>query len=390
MGGRRFFECPMWIGVRFVPWMRVLARNRFRVAPARLPRAAAITAASLANELLRGVTLAIWGRGMRAARLEADPVVILGHWRSGTTLLHELLACDGRFHAPTTLQCGAPSHFVLSEQFARDHLSFLLPEQRPMDGMPMGFDRPQEDEIALCNLGLPSPWWGVAFPNEPPPDAAYTDLESLSDRERARWLTTWTDFLRHVQFEHPGRLLLKNPLHTYRVPLIRSVFPQSDFIHISRDPHELVPSCLHFWRRMFESHGLQRGTAAGLEDQVFDSILRMDRRLAATWDGIPEQRRFHTRYEDLVADPLGVLHAIYTHFGWPVAAVEPRWRASLAERRDYRPNEHATDERLARRIATDLAAVLTRQGYSPRAAAVPTLSEMPLDSSERRRSPAPV
>ena len=151
-------ECPMWIGVRFVPWLRLLARNGFRVSPARIPRAAAITAASLGNEVLRAIQLAIWGRGLRAARLEADPIVILGHWRSGTTLLHELLACDGRLCAPNTLQCGAPSHFVLSEQFARDRLGFLLPERRPMDAMRMGFDRPQEDEVALCNLGLPSPW----------------------------------------------------------------------------------------------------------------------------------------------------------------------------------------------------------------------------------------
>jgi LPS sulfotransferase NodH len=359
----------MWIGVRFLPWMRVLARNGFRVSPTLVPRALAITAASLGNELLRGITLAIWGRRMRAAQLEADPIVILGHWRSGTTLLHELLACDRRLHAPTTLQCGAPSHFVLSEQFARDHLGFLLPERRPMDAMPLGFDRPQEDELALANLGLPSPWWIVAFPNEPPPDAAYTDLEQLPARDRDRWVRVWTDFLRHVQFEHPGRLVLKNPLHTHRVPLIRSVFPGADFIHIVRDPHDLVPSCLHFWRRMFAAHGLQRPRCGQLEEQVFASILAMDRRLTATWDSIPPAHRFRTRYEDLVADPLGALHAIYRHFNWPgAAAAEPRWRAHLAAQADYRRNSHAVDAALGDRIETRLAAMRASHGYPARPA----------------------
>ena len=360
----RRFELPMWTGVRFVPWLRVLARHGFRVSPARIPRVVGITVASLGNELLTAIQLAIWGRGLRAARLEVDPIVILGHWRSGTTFLHELLARDPRLVAPNTIQCAVPSHFVLSEEFARERLAWLLPERRPMDAMRLGFSRPQEDELALCNLGMPSPWWTVAFPNEPPPDPLYEDLDGLSDRDRDRWLATWTGFLRAVQFEHPGRLVLKNPLHTCRVPAIRSVFPAADFIHLVRDPYDMVPSCLHFWRRISEAHGLQRPTAAGLEDRVFASILRMDRRLHATWDAIPTGHRYRTRYEDLVAEPIGVLRSIYAHFGWPGAdAAEPHWRRHLADEHAYRRNDLPTDERLRGRIVVDLAEMLTRYGY---------------------------
>jgi hypothetical protein len=386
MTGMRRIIFPMWTGVRLLPWLQRLARNGFRIAPSRLPRAAAITAAAVANEVLRGIQFAVWGRGLRAARLEADPIVILGHWRSGTTLLHELLACDPRLHAPTTAQCACPNHFVLSEQFARDWLGFLLPEHRPMDGVRMGYDRPQEDELALCNLGLPSPWWIVAFPNESPPDPLYTDLEGVSDRERRRWVQAWTDFLRHVQFEHPGRLLLKNPLHTYRVPLIQSVFPAADFIHIVRDPSTLVPSCLHFWRRMFDRYGLQRATCRDLERQVLDSIAAMDDRLTATWETIPLARRFRLRYEDLVADPRGALTAVYDHFGWPgVAEARSGWEAYLVEQSDYRRNDHAIDEAGAARIAGRLGDVFMRYGYAPQPPA-PAKCETPRGSSVRTHS----
>ncbi len=375
----------MWIGVRFLPWMRRLAQHGFRVAPSRIPRAAAITAASLTNEVLRGITLAIWGRGMRSARIEADPVIILGHWRSGTTLLHELVACDRRFTAPNTIQCGAPSHFVLSEQFARDWLGFLLPPERPMDAMPMGFDRPQEDEVALANLGMPSPWWGIAFPNEPEPDADWASLERLTDGDRARWLAAWTGFLRDIQFEHPGRLLLKNPLHTYRVPLIRSVFPAADFIHIVRDPHDLVPSCVHFWMRLSEAHGLQRPRREGLEERVFNSIESMEARITATWDSIPAAHRFRTRYEDVVADPLGVLRAMYDHFGWPVAETEAMWASAIRERGDYKPNEHPADPARTARIEARLGNILTREGY-PRRSPPAAASQTPPCSSEHKQS----
>ena len=370
MPGKRLLVFPMWTGVRLIPWLRRLAANGFRVSPARIPRAAAITLASAAGEVLAFLQWATWGRGLAEARIEADPIVILGHWRSGTTLLHELLACDPRLCPPTTAQCACPTHFVVSEQFAHDWLGFLLPEQRPMDAMRMGYERPQEDELALCNLGLPSPWWIVAFPNEPPPDPAYTDLEGLSEPERQRWVQVWTDFLRHIQFEHRGRLLLKNPLHTYRVPLIREVFPEAEFIHIVRDPSDLVPSCLHFWRRMFDQYGLQRATGAHLEDQVFHSIAAMDARLTATWDMIPEPRRLRIRYEDLVADPLGVLRTTYSYFGWTGAAeAEAGWQTYLAAQRGYQQNRHDVDEPLQQRITANLAAVQARYGYPLRPSA---------------------
>jgi omega-hydroxy-beta-dihydromenaquinone-9 sulfotransferase len=371
----RGFTLSMWTGIRFRSWVRVLARHGFRVSPSRIPRALGITAASLASELLAATQAVCWGGGLRAARILHDPIVILGHWRSGTTLLHELLACDPRLVAPSTIQCAAPSHLVLSEQYAIERLGFLLPDRRPMDAMRMGFARPQEDELALCNLGLPSPWWAVAFPNDPPPDPDYETLEAVPASARRRWIAVWTGFLRAIQFEHPGRLVLKNPLHTYRIPLIREVFPAADFIHIVRDPHDLVPSCLHFWRRIAEDHGVQRPRGVDLEDRVFASILRMQRRLTATWDDVPPAHRHQIRYEDLVADPLAVLRRIYDHFGWPGReAAEPRWRAHLDAERGYRRNDLSLDERLGRRIAAELGGVLAETGYPTRCSSPATSS----------------
>lgn len=361
------FTLSMWTGIRFRSWVSMLARHGFRVSPSRIPRVVGITAASLGSELLAAIQQLVWGRALRTVRIEHDPIVILGHWRSGTTLLHELLAHDPGLVAPSTIQCATPSHLVLSEQFAIERLGFLLPERRPMDAMRLGFARPQEDELALCNLGLPSPWWTVAFPNDPPPDADYETLDELSAAARNRWITAWTGFLRAVQFEHPGRLVLKNPLHTYRVPLIREVFPAADFIHLVRDPHELVPSCLHFWRRIAEDHGLQWPRGTDLEDRVFASILRMQRRLTATWATIPAAHRYQARYEDLAADPIGLLRAIYDHFGWPGRReAEPRWREHLEAERGYRRNDLPLDDRLRRRIATDLGEVLAENDYPAR------------------------
>jgi hypothetical protein len=46
-----------------------------------------------------------YGRAVRRTELVADPVFILGHWRSGTTYLQKLLSLDSRHAYPTLLQC---------------------------------------------------------------------------------------------------------------------------------------------------------------------------------------------------------------------------------------------------------------------------------------------
>jgi hypothetical protein len=100
---------------------------------------------------------------------------------------------------------------------------------------------------------------------------------------------------------------------------------------------------------------------------VFASILRMQRRLTATWETIPSAHRYQARYEDLVADPIAVLRGIYDHFRWPgCAEAEPHWRQHLEAERGYRRNDLPLDDRLRRRIATDLGEVLAENDYPAR------------------------
>ena len=53
-----------------------------------------------------------------------------------------------------------------------------------MDNMTAGWDCPQEDEFALCNMGLRSPYLTIAFPNHPPQDQEFFELAEVSPRAR--------------------------------------------------------------------------------------------------------------------------------------------------------------------------------------------------------------
>ena len=60
----------------------------------------------------------------------ADPIFIVGHWRTGTTLLHEFLILDDRHNYPTTYECLEPNHFLLTEGLVTRWLRFLAPSRR--------------------------------------------------------------------------------------------------------------------------------------------------------------------------------------------------------------------------------------------------------------------
>jgi len=62
-----------------------------------------------------------------------NAVVILGYWRSGTTLLHELLCLDARYTYPTTHACMNPHHFLFSEASALARQGSSM--HRPSDDM---------------------------------------------------------------------------------------------------------------------------------------------------------------------------------------------------------------------------------------------------------------
>ena len=94
---------------------------------------------------------------------DITPLFILGHWRSGTTLLHNLMALDTSFSYLNLYQSMCPGHFLLTEPIVAPLTSWCLPKTRPMDNMPLGWNVPMEDEMAVAVDCCVSPYLMAAF-----------------------------------------------------------------------------------------------------------------------------------------------------------------------------------------------------------------------------------
>jgi omega-hydroxy-beta-dihydromenaquinone-9 sulfotransferase len=315
---------------------------------------------------IAGVAQRVWyGRLIDRTRIDQPPVFIIGHWRSGTTYLHELMHLDERFVSPTTYQCFAPHHFLLTERLMLTLGGWLMPRQRPMDNMAAGWERPQEDEFALLTLGAPTPYLRMAFPNDEPPFREFLDMVGCRPDDLARFERALTNFVRLLTFASPGkRVLLKSPPHTGRVAMLSRLFPGAKFIHITRNPYELFSSTIRLWPALDEVQGLQFPKNAGLEEFVFDCFSRM-------YAGFEEQRAqldpaaiYDVKYEDLVADPPQCIGQIYEALD--LGDYEPVRNAIgvyATKHKDFKTNKHELDEAKKTRIRQRWSGYFERYGY---------------------------
>src|SRR5262245_12080918 len=116
-------------GISLGDWLRLLRARRFAVAPACWPRALAITAQSVWTSLLGHRERRRYGRETEAVAVER-PLFILGHWRQGTTHLHNLLATDRRFAFPNNYQVCFPHTFLTSEAISAPWVERFMPRRR--------------------------------------------------------------------------------------------------------------------------------------------------------------------------------------------------------------------------------------------------------------------
>jgi len=367
----RFWIPRFWDGMHFSGWMRLLARNRFAVAPRRVCMALIIAGLGPFHCVMWAIQKLLYGRQIEQTEIREHPIFIIGHWRSGTTLLHELLVLDKRHTYPDTYACFAPNHFVATGRFIPGLLRFLLPSRRPVDNMAAGWERPQEDEFALCNMGIRSPYLTIVFPNRPPQEQDYLTLKEVSGDALDRWKRGFVWFLRCLTFREPKRIVLKSPAHTCRIRVLLELFPDARFVHIVRDPYVIFPSTVNLWKRLYRDQGLQVPRYEGLKEHVFETFSRMYEVFEEERELIDPARFSEVRYEDLVKDPLGQMRRIYDDLGiGGFEAVRPALEKHLVGVAGYKTNRYKISPEIRAEITRRWGFYVRKYGYSSQPAQV--------------------
>ncbi len=246
------------------------------------------------------------------------PLFILGHWRSGTTHLHNLLTRNDRFAFPNLYQVLNPHTFLTTEAVNVRLTSKLLPKTRfGIDNVRFGWDVPYEDEFALAATTFCSPYLALAFPRRCEFYDRYLTLRDVSAENLAKWKNSLTVFLKKLTWKYGKPLVLKSPGHTCRIRMLLEMFPDARFVHIRRDPYlvfqsmkKMISAGLRYWN-------LQSVRSVDWDARFVRQYREMHDVFFEERPLIPHRQLHEVSFEELVADPIAQVRNVYETLDLP-------------------------------------------------------------------------
>lgn len=304
-------------------WFRLLWRGG--VTPRYWPRLVGClltswvgTVVTMPERLVLAAVRLVKFRGASAGfSYEPGVVVVLGYYRSGTTHLHNLLACDPRVVTPRWYQCLAGQGWWVSWSVVRFLLVPFLGQTRPQDGVGFGGNWPGEDDFALATWGGASSLAGrFVLPEQSNKWARWHGLDGLSKKELGRWrsltaMLCWKVTRWGVWTGRAKTLVLKSPSHTARVAELDRLFGGNvRFVRIERDRPSVAASNVKMHAAL-AGHALQDlpdeyTVRERIEDELDATDAKCERELSVLGAG----RVVRVAYSDLVRDPVGEMERV--------------------------------------------------------------------------------
>ena len=300
------------IGTSVRNWMKLILTNG-SVALRYYPRVFFINAISTIGIPFRLYERLKFTKKIDTTEISSPPIFILGHWRSGTTHLHNVMCQDTQFGFITMLQAMFPKSFMSNNLF-RHLTSIFLPKTRPMDNMEMDVNNPQEEEMALGNLFPYSFYNGFYFPQRTMEYFfKYIRFKNTSIKVLEQWKKVYYYLIKKATLNMSGRqLILKNPANTARIKLLLDLFPNAKFIHIYRNPYIVYASMRNFYKKTIEGFMLQSVPEKQIENNIFSLYKQLMISYFKEKQLIPHGNLIELKFEDFEVNTMKELNRIYS------------------------------------------------------------------------------
>ncbi len=355
------------LGCTLTNWIKLIWQNRDKPIYWRsLPKFLYITVVIILLTPVRLIEKLLFDIKVKKTKIEQDPVFVLGHWRSGTTFLVNMLSQDEQFGVTNAIHCFGPNMFLSTYKVLDWIMKRILPKNRHMDSVPLDTVSSQEEEFAIANMSTLSNYHFCLFPRNRFKYQKYATFQNMSEMEIAEWKQKYMYILKKVTYQLKGkRLLLKSPTNTSRVKQLLELFPNARFINIYRDPYKVYVSTKRLYDNFFPVFELQeRIPAEESEECQFEIYEEMYKKYFKEKELIPGGHLVEVRYEDVVKDPMGNIEKIYRQLGIEgFGRAKPAIEKYIESQKNYRPNKHEMDPRLMRKISRRFDFTIKKWGY---------------------------
>lgn len=346
---RMYFDFATWRRMVGLAWRETHTRTRRKLLVRLLVTVPLVASFHAVCFFLDGLLFP----GLRRVEVRT-PVFVVGHARSGTTLLHRLLSEDTeRFSVflywelffPSLLQKKVIRWLIALDRRLGGRIATRVEawEEKTFGPMrhihPMGLTMPEEDDF-LLTYSCASGYWIVLLPYMGELDFYHVD--AMPPAKRRRLMRFYAECVRRqLYLNGPEKMhLSKNPIFSGRVASLIETFPDARIVVCMRDPGETIPSLLKLmqtgWaRRRWDDARMQRSLQQ-LAHQSFHTYrhpLEVLRRHPATPHAIVD-------YRDLVATPTATVRQVYERLGFTPSAELERALALQEGRGRTRESKH--------------------------------------------------
>ena len=296
------------------------------------------------------------------------PVFILGHWRSGTTFVHNVLSCDDSFGCCSTYQTVFPHLMLWGRPFFKRCMSLVMPSERPTDSMALGVDLPQEEEFALSNMTACAHYHFWMFPRRM---AEYRDkyltFTTATEAERQEFMQALDKLIRiSLHVTGKKRFLSKNPPHTGRIKTLLELYPDAKFIYLVRNPYAVFESTRSFFRNTLASIRLQSISDEELEHEILLNYRALYEHYEADKPLVPEGHLIEVRFEEFESHPLETAKAIYQKLSLgDFEQVRPAMEHYLEGQRGFRKKTYHFDPKTRQAVEQYWGDALRQWDYRP-------------------------
>lgn len=299
--------------------------------------------------------------------LEVDPLFIIGHWRCGTTFVHNVFACDKHFGYNTTYQTVFPNLMLYGQPFFKKCLSIAMPRSRPADNLELAVDLPQEEEFALSNM---MPYTYYNFWYLPKHMMEYCErfllFNTITEEERQVFKETFLKLVKISLWSTNGvQFLSKNPPHTGRIKTLLEMFPNAKFLYLKRNPYTVLESTRNFFSNTILPLKLQEITNEELEQNIIEVFKRLYYKYEEEKHLIPSGNLMEIKFEDFEADSFGMTESIYQQLNLPgFAEAKDDIQKYLDKKKGYKKNKYKYDERTVKIVDENWQMALKEWDYS--------------------------
>lgn len=352
------------IAMRMKLFFKLLLRNGVSLHPRYLLCLMFLLQSSFWSSFLSFREKLIYGRKLKSAPVPRNPIFIIGHWRTGSTLLHQLLNCDPQLTVPDQLQCTYPESFLSGRKFIAPIMGFMIPGKRPIDNVKAGLNEPQEDEYALFRMSGFSPVERLLFPHSGDYFLIGDDTFLPPQKDLHQWENAVKQFAAKLYFHTGKRIVFKNPYHSMRIPILTKLFPEALFIHIYRNPLTVIPSTRHMWTIVCKENALRKEWRPPEFEEIIECYNNVITQINKDLSTLPKEKYIEISFENLEKDPITIIQKIYNHFNIDFSdTFEEKAGIFIKSIEGYKKNHYELSKEQEELICDRLQHHMKRDGY---------------------------